>query len=90
MENGGCIRIAIGILCILGGLIALVEAALGHRHDLVLLRERRDLMTPVEPEAADAVDQHQQRPFAGRVIVDPHAARQDVPLLQATLTGPAW
>jgi len=34
MENGGCIRIAIGILCILGGLIALVKgewaaAALG-------------------------------------------------------------
>ena len=32
--------------------------------------ESADLMAPVEPEAADAVDQHQQRPFAGRVIVD--------------------
>jgi hypothetical protein len=66
-----------------GRLIALVEAALRHRHDLVVLGERWDLVTPVEPEPADAVHQHEERPFAGGVIVDPHPAGHDVPLLQA-------
>src|SRR5262249_55887992 len=39
------------------GLIAQVEAALIDRHDLEMLRERRQLVAPVVPESGDAVDE---------------------------------